>query len=260
MSIDALRWAFQQQGITSSQKLVLLALADRADAADECYPSIQQIRLDTCLKADTICGATRALEEAGLIARQRRHNNSTVYRLIGVPGRHQIPNTGNSRNRGAAIPETGNSTYPETGKLTPIEPPLNPKRKREPKTDHPTEAPEGVTPEAWTAWAKYRAEAGKKLTPSTVERQAAMLRAFTTGEQRRIIEQSITNGWQGLFPLKNNDRSNGNGTHQQPDTSAAGRVRAAVQQRREARDDANGPALDRDRLATDGLALRASLD
>lgn len=228
MSIDALRWAFQQQNITSSQKLVLLALADRADASDECYPSIAQIRLDTCLKADTICSATRALEVIGLITRQRRHNNSTVYRLVGVPSRHQIPETGNdkvnSRNRGSAIPETGNSTYPETGKLTTNKPPLNHQEKPAKTTGEPVEPPHGIHPDAWAAWTQHRREIRKKLTPSTIERQAAMLRAYSPDEQRQIIEQSIEAGWAGLFPLKNNNRSTPHETRERSHLGTAGRI------------------------------------
>lgn len=258
MSIDALRWAFQQQGITSSQKLVLLALADRANEADECYPSIAQIRLDTCLKVDTICGATRALEEIGLIARQRRYNNSTVYRLIGVPGRHQIPETGNSRNRGYSIPETGNSSYPETGKLTPIKPPLNPKKARTPRaTPQADTAPAGIDPDAWRDWIAYRKQARKPMTPATVDRQAAFLLRFVPADQRRIIEQSITAGWTGLFEPKNNNGSAHNdNARSRPDTSAAGSIRANVARARAARAAA---APDRDHLADDGITLRAPL-
>lgn len=260
MSVDATRWAFQQQNITSSQKLVLLALADRADAADECYPSIAQIRLDTCLKADTICSATRALEVAGLISRQRRHNNSTVYRLIGVPSRHQIPETGNdkvnSRNRGAEIPKTGNCTYPETGKLTTNKPPLNHQQKPAKSTGEPVDIPHGIQPEAWIAWSQHRRELRKRLTPSTVDRQAAMLRQHSPEEQRQIIEQSIAAGWAGLFPLKNNNRSTPHETRERSNLGTAGRIAANARRELEAaaaaRDDAG--ALDHD-----GPPVRASV-
>src|SRR6266567_5826286 len=43
MSARALAWAWQQQPATTSQKLVLAALADRADDDGECFPSVQWI-------------------------------------------------------------------------------------------------------------------------------------------------------------------------------------------------------------------------
>ena len=59
-------------------------------------------------------------------------------------------------------------------------------------------APTGVRPEVWTEWQKLR---GKKLTPYAVALQAKQLTAYG-GDPNEIIEQSIRNGWAGLFALK----------------------------------------------------------
>lgn len=55
---------------------------------------------------------------------------------------------------------------------------------------------------AWADWVRFRAETKKKMTPMTASRQLAILKAF--GEENSIasIEQSIRNGWQGLFEVQ----------------------------------------------------------
>jgi len=69
-------------------------------------------------------------------------------------------------------------------------------------------APTGVRPEVWTEWQKLR---GKKLTPYAVALQAKQLTAYG-GDPNEIIEQSIRNGWAGLFALKR-DGPSGGGVH-----------------------------------------------
>jgi len=54
--------------------------------------------------------------------------------------------------------------------------------------------------EAWAEWLKYRRERRLTTTPTTLRKQLAML----AGQPNPIavIERSIQNGWQGLFPDK----------------------------------------------------------
>lgn len=87
MSIDAMRWALMQHGISSSQKFVLVVLADRANEAHECWPSVDRLSLDTELDPRTVQRALVALEEGGLIKTQSRPGRSNVFKLIGVVGR-----------------------------------------------------------------------------------------------------------------------------------------------------------------------------
>jgi hypothetical protein len=63
---------------------------------------------------------------------------------------------------------------------------------------------------AWCEWVQYRKEKKQKLTPSTVRKQIQFLAGRAGPEIVEIINQSITNGWTGLFEPKNN------GKQQQP--------------------------------------------
>jgi DNA-binding MarR family transcriptional regulator len=60
---------------------------------------------------------------------------------------------------------------------------------------------------AWLEWTDYRKEAKKKLTLKTVAAQFKLL-ASLKSEKLAIecIEQSIRNGWAGLFPKNNNTK------------------------------------------------------
>lgn len=60
---------------------------------------------------------------------------------------------------------------------------------------------------AWVEWEVYKKEKKQKLSPSTAKKQILFLQGRAGPEIIGIINQSITNGWTGLFELKNN--SNG---------------------------------------------------
>ncbi len=55
---------------------------------------------------------------------------------------------------------------------------------------------------SWTEWESHRKEIKKKLTPSTAKKQIQFLGGRGETEIIAIINQSITNGWTGLFELK----------------------------------------------------------
>lgn len=55
---------------------------------------------------------------------------------------------------------------------------------------------------AWLEWVKFRKEKRSSLPESTVKKQFAFLGAREEKEAIAIIEQSITNGWTGLFEIR----------------------------------------------------------
>lgn len=90
------------------------------------------------------------------------------------------------------------------------------------KVDTDDGLPEWVEREAWESWVQYRRERRQSLTPSTIRRQLAFL-AQHRDHHAEIIDRSITNGWQGLFPLSG-------GSHAQAGkpVGAPARIRAAI--------------------------------
>lgn len=68
MSIDATRATWKLSGqITAIQKLILLALADRAGEDGECWPSIKRLEADTNLNRKTLIDNRKKLIGLGLI-------------------------------------------------------------------------------------------------------------------------------------------------------------------------------------------------
>jgi hypothetical protein len=57
---------------------------------------------------------------------------------------------------------------------------------------------------AWDEWNQYRIERKKQITPSTAKRQLQHLARYPEPIAIKMIEQSITHGWEGLFELKEN--------------------------------------------------------
>ncbi|MDN8272715.1 helix-turn-helix domain-containing protein [Acinetobacter baumannii] len=108
MSLDASIWAFKAEVKTSSQRLVLLALADRAGESHKCYPSIKRMVKDTLLNRKTIIKVLDELEAGSFIkfTGEITGNGVKVYQLIGVMGReeHSVtsPKNGTSTNIGTS--------------------------------------------------------------------------------------------------------------------------------------------------------------
>lgn len=59
----------------------------------------------------------------------------------------------------------------------------------------------------WGEWEQFRKELKKTVTPSTAKKQLKFLGGRPENEAIEIINQSITNGWTGLFDLKTNGKA-----------------------------------------------------
>lgn len=75
----------------------------------------------------------------------------------------------------------------------------------EPKKEE-TVIPEWMDQESWLNWENYRKSKGKKLTPQTIKLQIKLLEEHKE-DHIKIIENSIRNGWTGLFELKKDSRA-----------------------------------------------------
>lgn len=56
---------------------------------------------------------------------------------------------------------------------------------------------------AWIEWKKFKSQKRKTMTPMTIQKQIATLGGRPETEAIAMIQQSILNGWTGLFDLKN---------------------------------------------------------
>ncbi len=87
MSLEAMVWAMGQPFDDQGEKLLLLSLANYADASGVCWPGYEKLKFDAVIRSDaTISKKLKAMEDRGLIARQRRPkkeggSSSNLYRL-----------------------------------------------------------------------------------------------------------------------------------------------------------------------------------
>jgi len=85
VSNEAINWALGQQDLRSSEKFVLLVLANRANAEWLCWPSLAALQSDTCLNRKTIIAALERLSEHGLLIDHEERKGHTkqiiVYRV-----------------------------------------------------------------------------------------------------------------------------------------------------------------------------------
>lgn len=125
MSIAAINWALNSvSGITSTQKAILIALADRANEDNKCWPSYEDICERSCANRKSVVTALRKLEELGLIQKTRRYSQSTVYELLISTDMGSMPR---STNMGSMErPNIGHNDRPNMGTLTINEPPTEP--------------------------------------------------------------------------------------------------------------------------------------
>lgn len=116
MSVDATRWAWSVEVENSSQRLVLLSLADRAGENHTCYPSLERLAEDTALNIKTVQKVVAELIESGLVEdtgeKRGVSGRVRVLKLIHVEDRHtqkrDNPKSGN-------IPKNGMTNHPKNG-------------------------------------------------------------------------------------------------------------------------------------------------
>lgn len=73
MSFELMAWAMRQEVGSSSDKFVLLALADRANGdTGECFPSVALIAIDTEMSEATVRRCLKSLADKGIVKRARR--------------------------------------------------------------------------------------------------------------------------------------------------------------------------------------------
>lgn len=82
MSGRVLAWAWGQAGLGAREKLVLVCLADLADASGRVCRSIAALGERCAMSASAVQRALRRLKLLGLVEQRRRPNRAAVYELV----------------------------------------------------------------------------------------------------------------------------------------------------------------------------------
>jgi hypothetical protein len=119
VSIDATRWAWTAPVNNSSQRLVLLSLADRAGEEHTAWPSIDRLAKDTVLDKKTVQKVILELINLGLVKDTGDRTGPTkrvrVLKLNGVKGREEC--TPNWDDSSLEKPVKSNPNIPENGNI-----------------------------------------------------------------------------------------------------------------------------------------------
>ncbi|HJH18377.1 transcriptional regulator [Pseudomonas sp. ICMP 19500] len=207
MSMELMVKAMKTKVGNPLRKLVLIKLADNANDVGECWPSYQHIADQCEIGRSTVKVHIRELEKCGLLRREFRRkgelNQSNLFHLsLNSGSGAALPGAGDNPGGGAgAAPRTSHSFEPvkEPVKEPVAKAPSRKKSKAE-KFDPLTAKPTNVSATAWADWCQHRKEIRKSLTATTCARQAKTLAGHPDADA--VINQSISNGWTGLFPEK----------------------------------------------------------
>jgi len=67
--------------------------------------------------------------------------------------------------------------------------------------------------EKFEEFIKFRKELRKKMTPTTIKKAVEKLNRYDSETAIKMLEQSMANGWQGIFELKENNQNGGKQTN-----------------------------------------------
>lgn len=231
MSVQSMSWALEQRDIVdATARYVLLVLANYADKNGRgAFPSSASISDDTGLSIRTVKYKLDHLLDIGVIRLgnqaiagayiDRHDRRPTVYDLCVERGATAAPGSERGANgdaTGCSSRQNGVQTTTERGAGAAPNPSINhqgtikePKGpvadapaapKKAQKFDPMTAKPANVSTAVWADWCQHRREIGKRLTKTTCDRQAKTLAGHHAPDA--VINQSISNGWTGLFPEK----------------------------------------------------------
>ncbi|MDP7305473.1 MAG: helix-turn-helix domain-containing protein [Pirellulaceae bacterium] len=198
-------------------RLVYVALAIYADhETGECFPSQKTIADDIGIKERAVRNHLQALIDAGYVeVVKRRRQDSTILRLIdsrpAPPCRSKTVKTGTvaHQDRHGDDIKTGTTVPPNRSK----------NRSKNNKGAVPVVIPENLDRpdflERWALWIAHRAELAKsdrkaKLTSVAIDRMLAKLAKWGPDRAVAAIDESVAQGWKGIFEPKGDGHS-GNG-------------------------------------------------
>jgi hypothetical protein len=206
MSFDASQWAWKQQ-VTSTQKLILLSLADRASDNHSCFPSIDRLVSDTGLNRKTVLSGLKALGAIGLITTKKTKRTSgqycrNSYQLIGVSGRETLGPENGTRNSKIHVPILPKTTSQNWDSNQPTNLPVLKKERKKKKELSKWEAPDWINMNAWSEYEQHRLEMKKPMSDLARGKAIKPLMGLSLDQQQAVIDKTIQNGWTGLFPVQ----------------------------------------------------------
>ncbi len=183
--------------LTLIEMRVLIALFSfRGKNTNLVWPSRIQIGERCGYAGGTISNATKSLIKKGWLRKSKQvfngpntfeitvpevHRSGEVHRISEVhrSGEHEVHRSGEE-----CVHRSGEPNKPVSNQGT-----------------NQPDIPPGLDVNAWEQWVAYRKQIRKPLKPASIPAAQRKLAAMGA-DQARAVEESIANGWQGVFPPK----------------------------------------------------------
>lgn len=198
MSIKVMSWVWENGPNDPTERLVLLALADFADDHGSCYPSMIGIGQKACVTERGARGIVRRLEADGWlkVAIGGGRGGKSQYQIL-----MRKPGTTNPET------ETRNEENPERDDTKPGTSLHKTRNQRSAEPSRTIKEPsdsvcavlcEVLSKETADAFIAHRKAMKSKLTDQAARLIVKRLRGIPNPDA--VAEQSIMNGWKGVFP------------------------------------------------------------
>lgn len=192
MSIKIMSAVFENETLGPTERLIMLALADHADDAGVCYPSIARLCRRTGLKERSVQTNIRKLVDAGYIRIEERagRNGANVYHVTATPAA-DAPRTKCTPQEMHPYPRIKCTSTPAADAPKPS---YNHHKNRQARETLLSVLSE----ETADAFIAHRKALKKPIT----EHAAALIakKLADCPNPDAVAEESIMQGWQGVFP------------------------------------------------------------
>lgn len=166
MSNEAITWAFKQDGLTMTEKFVLIALADYADDNHTCFPSHKKTAQRVAASKSTVQRALNGLEAKGkirVIPGQRANGSATS-------NRYQLC-LGGQIEQGGVVTVTRGHGHSDQGAMVTGDHPLTPSSNPQ-SNSASRRKPSRPIPEDWSPLDRHREKAREKHLDLNVQAEA----------------------------------------------------------------------------------------
>ncbi len=210
---------FNDESLKGNEKLLMLALADNCNDTGVAFPSWNELIRKTSMSRGSIAKWVKVLEVKKLLFKKNRNRKngsrtSSKYLIYPIENRLvldeedylifkdlyiqssevELPPKVQKLNYPSSEVELQNAA--QSSEVIPLKPSLITSNHH---NNHHLE--EWLDIQSWNKWVVFRSEIKKKLTNSMIDSQLEFLHKNKQNHVE-IINTSIMNGWQGLFPLK----------------------------------------------------------
>lgn len=226
MSNPHLTAAWKVEGIKPTEKLVLVRLADRADSKGEAYPGLDSLAKECCLHRATVIRALRGLVGHDLIEIEQGggRKKANRYRLKGSQcatesqgrkGRSVRQNEGEKGSHSAQKGSQPAHENAEKGRTlsrkqshSATRTIIEPKVKSNPQEPKAFLLPDWLASDIWHEFIEHRRQLKAPMTDTAKARAIAKLSGLKDEghDPAAVLDQSMVNGWKGLFPINGNVR------------------------------------------------------